>query len=586
MNLNNDANVLCRIILNKRRRLFFLLFLKRFVHALFSADHLRICSFITMRNGSLTFLLFLLFGVVKGQNCAVNANADSLTACVGDTIFLSASGTSEYQWSHDATLSCDTCASPYIILSDTASYVVVKGISQSSQMATNGNFSNGNTGFLTAYTYNATSIWNEGTYAVGPNPNAVHPNFSSWGDHTTGTGNYMLVNGSTGGNKILWRQIVSFPPGVQVTMRWWMLTFVTPAGSVQLKLSGTNIGNAASTPNSTGVWAQTTRTFTVPASGNATINLVTTSAALSGNDFGIDDISFQYTCESYDTVWIAPKSDAQILIDTTALFACDSLCFTINNALDSSGLLNYQWALSDGTVDTAKTFSHCLSDSGDYSGYLLTSSNEGCTDSVALPVMRVGYSRKLDSLVISNDGKYFANGILVLNPNEVIGLGAHFESYAGTRGLDSLYISHGSGNLNEPGILPAQMAHGWNPVSLSLEPQTVCAYLYTADGCVDSLCRQIAFYPTIAVPNFFTPNGDMINDVLEIQSTNTDRLLQRIYNRWGQLVFETEQPDLFWDGNVNGKPAAAGVYFLEVEASNLYTSGRPIMQRKAIHLIK
>ncbi|MDG1186294.1 MAG: hypothetical protein P8N04_04630, partial [Schleiferiaceae bacterium] len=247
---------------------------------------------------------------------------DSLTACVGDTIFLNASGADEYEWFHDASLSCDTCSAPYIILTDTSTYVVVKGTSSFSQMATNGNFSSGNTGFLTAYTYNATSIWNEGTYAVGPNPNAVHPNFSSWGDHTTGSGNYMLVNGSTGGNKILWRQIVSFPPGVQVTMRWWMLTFVTPAGSLQLKLAGTNIGNAASTPNSTGIWAQTTRTFTVPASGSATINLVTTSAALSGNDFGVDDISFQYDCESYDTVWIAPKSDAQILIDSTSLFAC------------------------------------------------------------------------------------------------------------------------------------------------------------------------------------------------------------------------------------------------------------------------
>jgi gliding motility-associated-like protein len=103
---------------------------------------------------------------------------------------------------------------------------------------------------------------------------------------------------------------------------------------------------------------------------------------------------------------------------------------------------------------------------------------------------------------------------------------------------------------------------------------------------VDSLCQQIAFYPTLTVPNFFTPNGDMINDVLEIQSTNTDRLVQRIYNRWGQLVFETEQPNLFWDGKVEGVLAAAGVYFLQVEASNLYTSGRPIMQRKAIHLIR
>jgi gliding motility-associated-like protein len=559
--------------------------LKRFVHALFSADHFRICSFITMRNGSLTFLLFLLFGVAKGQNCAVNANADSLTACVGDTIFLSASGTSEYQWSHDATLSCDTCASPYIILSDTASYVVVKGISQSSQMATNGNFSNGNTGFLTAYTYNATSIWNEGTYAVGPNPNAVHPNFGSWGDHTTGTGNYMLVNGSTGGNKILWRQIVSFPPGVQVTMRWWMLTFVTPAGSVQLKLSGTNIGNAASTPNSTGVWAQTTRTFTVPASGNATINLVTTSAALSGNDFGIDDISFQYTCESYDTVWIAPKSDAQILIDTTALFACDSLCFTINNALDTSGLLNYQWALSDGTIDSSSTFTHCLVDSGNYSGYLITSSSEGCTDSVALPSMRVGYTRRIDSLVIANDGSGYSGMVQVLNSDEIIGINVYYES-VNSNSFDSIFISAGSQSWSNGAITGSHLMTGWGPVVLNPEPQTICAYLYTADGCVDSLCRQIAFYPTIVVPNFFTPNGDMINDVLEIQSTNTDRLLQRIYNRWGQLVFETEQPDLFWDGNVNGKPAAAGVYFLEVEASNLYTSGRPIMQRKAIHLIK
>lgn len=585
MNLNNDANVLSRIILNKRRRLFFLLFLKRFAYALFSPDDLKICNFITMRNASLIFLLFLLFGVVKGQNCAVNANADTLTACVGDTIFLSASGSNEYLWSHDATLSCDTCASPYIILSDTASYVVVKGISQTSQMATNGNFSNGNTGFLTAYTYNATSIWNEGTYAVGPNPNAVHPNFSSWGDHTTGTGNYMLVNGSTGGNKILWRQIVSFPPGVQVTMRWWMLTFVTPAGSVQLKLSGSNIGNAASTPNSTGVWAQTTRTFTVPASGNATINLVTTSAALSGNDFGIDDISFQYTCESYDTVWIAPKSDAQILIDTTSLFACDSLCFTLDNALDSLGLLSYQWVLSDGRVDTSSTFTHCLVDSGNYSGYLLTSSSEGCTDSAVLPSMRVGYTRRIDSLVIANDGSGYSGIVQVLNTDETIGINVHYET-VNSNSLDSIFISAGSQSWSNGAITGSHLMTGWGPVVLDSEPQTICAYLYTSDGCVDSLCRQIAFYPTITVPNFFTPNGDMINDVLEIQSTNTDRLLQRIYNRWGQLVFETEQPDLFWDGKVNGKPAAAGVYFLEVEASNLYTSGRPIMQRKAIHLIK
>lgn len=530
-------------------------------------------------------VFFACYGSVLNAQCSVAVGQDSLTACVGDTIFLSASGSNEYLWSHDASLSCDTCASPYIILSDTSTYVLVKGTSQISQMATNGNFSSGNTGFLTAYTYNATSIWNEGTYAVGPNPSAVHPNFGSWGDHTTGTGNYMLVNGSTGGNKILWRQIVSFPPGVQVTVKWWMLTFVTPPGSLQLKLAGTNIGNPVSTPNSTGSWSQATRTFTVPASGSATINLVTTSAALSGNDFGIDDISYHYNCESYDTVWIAPKSDAQILLDSTSLFACDSLCFTLDNALDSLGLLSYQWVLSDGTIDTSSTFTHCLVDSGNYSGYLITSSSEGCTDSVSLPSMRVGYTRRIDSLVIANDGSGYSGMVQVLNTDETIGIAVYYET-VNSSSLDSIFISAGSQSWSNGAINGSHLMTGWGPVVLNPEPQTICAYLYTADGCVDSLCQEVAFYPTMTVPNFFTPNGDMVNDRLDILSDNADELHQRIYNRWGQLVYESFLPDESWDGTSNGAPVAAGVYFLEIEVSNAYSQEREIVVRHAVHVMR
>lgn len=528
-------------------------------------------------------VFFACYGSALNAQCTVAVGQDSLTACVGDTIFLSASGSNEYLWSHDASLSCDTCASPYIILSDTSTYVLVKGTSQISQMATNGNFSSGNTGFLTAYTYNATSIWNEGTYAVGPNPNAVHPNFGSWGDHTTGTGNYMLVNGSTGGNKILWRQIVSFPPGVQVTVKWWMLTFVTPPGSLQLKLAGTNIGNPVSTPNSTGSWSQATRTFTVPASGSATINLVTLSSALAGNDFGIDDISYHYNCESYDTVWIAPKSDAQILLDSTSLFACDSLCFTLDNALDSLGLLNYQWVLSDGTIDTSSTFTHCLVDSGNYSGYLITSSSEGCTDSVALPTMRVGYTRTLDSLTFYGEGSDVVNGTWVLDPDQNNALHVYFESLPTSGPDDSLYVT-----VNNMSWMVASSAQGvsMDPVSLDPEPQTICAYLYTADGCVDSLCQEVAFYPTMTVPNFFTPNGDMVNDRLDILSDNADELHQRIYNRWGQLVYESYLPDESWDGTLNGAPVAAGVYFLEIEVSNTYSQEREIVVRHAVHVMR
>ena len=519
------------------------------------------------------------------QNCTVVASADTMVACVGDTIFLDATGASEYTWMNDSTISCDTCPSPYLILRDTSSYVVVEGKTPVNQLATNGNFSAGNSGFLTNYTYNATSIWNEGTYAVGPNPNAVHPNFGTWGDHTTGSGNYMLVNGSATGNKILWRQVRTFPPGAQVKMRWWMLTFVTPAGSLQLKLYGANVGNTVSTPATSGVWQQATRTFTVPASGNVILNLMTLSSAVAGNDFGIDDITFEYDCITRDTVWLLPKSDAMIALDSNMIFGCDSVCFELVNREDSLGTLNYQWFLSDGTTDTSKTFSHCLSDTGDYWGYVLTNSDEGCRDSAAFSGIRVGHTRSLDSIEIRSVGKEFINGTWVLDPNESFGIAVHFESYAGGSGLDSLYVKYGSNSVHSGSISSSQTIVLWDPLVPDLEPQTICAYLYTAEGCVDSICQEIAFYPNITVPNFFTPNGDLKNDELMIQSENADQLIQRIYNRWGVLVFETDRPDVFWDGKVNGKSAAPGVYFLEVQALNSYTTGQPVIQRKAIHLI-
>lgn len=533
-------------------------------------------------------IIFAIIGVLSITNlvaqCSLVLASDSLEACVGDTIFLSVSGANSYQWSHDATLSCDTCASPYIILTDTSQYVVVQGSSQATQMATNGNFSSGNTGFLSNYTYNATSIWNESTYAVGPNPNAVHPNFGTWGDHTTGTGNYMLVNGATGTNKILWRQTKTFPPGAQVTMRWWALSFVSPAGQLQLKLSGTNIGGAASTPTSTGVWQQTSRTFTAPASGTATLNLITLAGPGSGNDFGIDDISFTYTCEAYDTVWISSKSDAQILLDSMSIFGCDSVCFELENELDTNGLLNYQWVLSDGTVDSSSIFSHCLSDSGTYNGYLLTTSSEGCTDSVALPIIRVGHTRQLDSLVIVNDGSVFSGAFQVLNPEETIGLLAHYETL-NSNGLDSIFISAGSQSWNDGNITGSQLASGWGPVVLDPEPQTVCAFLYTSQGCVDSICRQIAFFPTVEVPNVFTPNSDGVNDELVLQTTSTDRIKTTIYSRWGTKVFESSVLGEYWDGRFEGRPLASGVYFLTVEVANPYAPS-PITTTATVHLLR
>lgn len=87
-------------------------------------------------------------------------------------------------------------------------------------------------------------------------------------------------------------------------------------------------------------------------------------------------------------------------------------------------------------------------------------------------------------------------------------------------------------------------------------------------GCRDSASLSYSVAPPIIdVPNAFTPNGDGHNDFFTyVVSGNIRRILEfRVFNRWGQLVFEsdTEDPVGFagWDGAFKGKPQPSEVYF-------------------------
>lgn len=69
-------------------------------------------------------------------------------------------------------------------------------------------------------------------------------------------------------------------------------------------------------------------------------------------------------------------------------------------------------------------------------------------------------------------------------------------------------------------------------------------------------CHCVAY-----LPNAFSPNDDGINETLQLFSNCT--LIgwhMVVYNRWGDLVFESDTPENSWNGNMGGRPAEAGVY--------------------------
>jgi gliding motility-associated-like protein len=87
------------------------------------------------------------------------------------------------------------------------------------------------------------------------------------------------------------------------------------------------------------------------------------------------------------------------------------------------------------------------------------------------------------------------------------------------------------------------------------------------DGCIDTVVRHYYYMPGFWLPNAFSPNNDGNNEIfMPVTQRNTlDPYKFLIYSRWGELIFETSDPDVGWDGTLNGKPCNAGSYMYVVQ---------------------
>lgn len=110
-------------------------------------------------------------------------------------------------------------------------------------------------------------------------------------------------------------------------------------------------------------------------------------------------------------------------------------------------------------------------------------------------------------------------------------------------------------------------------------------------GCADTVARNIyvrAEPRRILVPNAFTPNDDNINDVFKpvINDRNIQNYKFQIFNRWGQLIFETQDLDEGWDGSVNNarNEKAQGIYIWQLEFVDL--EGKQRQRRGSVLLYR
>ncbi len=227
-------------------------------------------------------------------------------------------------------------------------------------------------------------------------------------------------------------------------------------------------------------------------------------------------------CVNHDTVFVNTSFVSDSLQVVGQLNYCqlngDSVIFLVQNAD------RIQWFRDNIKINGADQQQYKPFQSGSY--YAVLSNRDGCTVTTPKKSVRVEYPKQ---------------GILYPTKYAVAGIPINLDA----RNFGSNVLWKPSFNLNNPNIV--------SPVFSSNSDQSYTINIKTNAGCttVDTQVVKIVAHADILVPTAFTPNHDGLNDVLRPVLFGIKELHYfKIFNRWGQLLFETKNSGDGWDGKL------------------------------------
>jgi gliding motility-associated-like protein len=109
-----------------------------------------------------------------------------------------------------------------------------------------------------------------------------------------------------------------------------------------------------------------------------------------------------------------------------------------------------------------------------------------------------------------------------------------------------------------------------SPAASPAATTTYCVYATDSNGCADSACMTVYVDITcgeVFVPNAFSPNNDGSNDVLFVYGNCVTSMNFQVFDRWGEKVFESNDPATGWDGTYRGKEMDEGTFVYQLQAT-------------------
>jgi len=260
------------------------------------------------------------------------------------------------------------------------------------------------------------------------------------------------------------------------------------------------------------------------------------------------------SCSASSTVQVRVVPPPQVMVNPDT-----SICYGDTIALLASGGSIYSWSPAIGLSNTATANPEAFPRKS--TSYLVT-----VTDTLGCP------KPMEDSVMV---GVY--PPVLAFAGNDtIISRGQNFQLHAsgGTQ-----YAWSPAQGLSNPAIA--------DPVVNMDQDISYLLTVQTPAGCIgyDTLKIRYVDGPNIYVPDAFTPNGDGKNDIFRPIPVGILRMnFFRVFNRWGQLVYQGRGYMQGWDGMYGGKKADMGTYVWEAEGVD-YT-GKTIFKKGTVILIR
>jgi gliding motility-associated-like protein len=223
----------------------------------------------------------------------------------------------------------------------------------------------------------------------------------------------------------------------------------------------------------------------------------------------------------------------------------DSARFSNFSKVTTGRVVNWHWDLGDGDTSDAKNPIHYYNNFGIYNVSVIGITDLGCPDTLFVDT----------ALFVKPAPKSFFNTKL----DEQRGNETSYQFFDQSTDADDYYWNFDRGETSRQA----------NPnfTFKDTGKYHIILTVSNTEGCFSSHDTTIFVVPDIElyIPNAFSPNKDVINPVFRIEGSYFYREFEmQIFDRWGQRVFYSNDPEIGWDGTYDGRRMPEGIYIYSV----------------------